>query len=451
MINRHFLKYHRFIKRLWGIGLKSVQNLIPWGYILVGTAWVKMVQTMKWVSALSLRPSLEAAVNEVVNRSQQQLQGPADLGFVFISSAFASEYSRLLPLLRDKLSVPVLIGCGGAGIVGVGLGASVREVEQAPALTLCLAHLPGVNIKPFWIREIELPDLDSSPQTWINQIGVAPEEQPNFILLADPFSSQVKDLLQGLDFAYPSAVKVGGLASGGSMPGNGGLFFNDQFCEEGTVGVALSGNIVVKAIVAQGCRPIGPIFRVTNGEQNIILQVQQEHETQSNSVQAPLAALQEILRNLTAADRALAQHSLFVGVAYSEFQAELEAGDFLIRNVLGVDPQVGAIAVGDRVRSGQRIQFHLRDADASAEDLELLLKRYQKQQNIDGIVGALMFSCLGRGERLYNQPDFDANLFQHYLGKTPLSGFFCNGEIGPIGGSTYLHGYTSVFGVFHQP
>jgi small ligand-binding sensory domain FIST len=400
---------------------------------------------MKWVSALSTRPSLEAAVQEVVDQAQQELQETAELGLVFISAAFASEYSRLMPLLNDRLSVPVLIGCGGGGIVGVGAG-QVQEVEQEPALTLCLAHLPGVQVHSFWIRESELPDLDSPPQTWIDQIGIAPEAQPSFILLADPFSSQVNDLLQGLDFAYPGSAKVGGLASGRSMRGGSGLFFNHRYCEEGTVGCALSGNISLKTIVAQGCRPIGPVFRVIEGEQNIVLQVQEE--ARSNCATTPLEALQNIIRDLGVKDRELAQHSLFVGVAYSEFQIELEAGDFLIRNLLGVDPRAGAIAIGDRVRSGQRIQFHLRDAQASAEDLELLLQRYKQQNQIETISGALMFSCLGRGERLYNKPNFDSGLFQQYLGEVPLSGFFCNGEIGPIGGSTYLHGYTSVFGVF---
>jgi len=162
----------------------------------------------------------------------------------------------------------------------------------------------------------------------------------------------------------------------------------------------------------------------------------------------PLEVLRDLIQSLSEADRQLAQHSLFVGVARDEFKQQLGHGDFLIRNLLGVDPRVGAIAIGDRVRPGQRIQFHLRDARTSEEDLELLLQRYQKEErNSTDATGALMFSCLGRGEGLYGKPDFDSQLFRRYLKDIPLGGFFCNGEIGPVGGSTFLHGYTSVFGI----
>jgi len=158
------------------------------------------------------------------------------------------------------------------------------------------------------------------------------------------------------------------------------------------------------------------------------------------------------VQTLSEKDRELAQHSLFVGLVSDEFKVLLEPGDFLIRNLLGVDPKVGAIAIGDRVRPGQRIQFHLRDARTSAEDLEMLLERYQRSAEYSGTssAGALMFSCLGRGEGLYGEPNFDSRLFGRYLNNIPLSGFFCNGEIGPVGDSTFLHGYTSVFGICRQ-
>jgi small ligand-binding sensory domain FIST len=193
------------------------------------------------------------------------------------------------------------------------------------------------------------------------------------------------------------------------------------------------------------------VFQVVEGEQNVLLELM---ATDSNREETALEALQNVVQSLDESDRQLAQHSLFVGLAHSEFQLELQAGDFLIRNLIGVDPRVGALAIGDRVRPGQRLQFHLRDAKASAEDLRILLDRFcADSQNSDhkAALGALLFSCLGRGQGLYQQPDFDASLFQHYLGQIPLGGFFCNGEIGPIGGNTYLHGYTSAFGVFCPP
>ena len=410
---------------------------------------------MKWVNALSTRPSLEAAVEEVVELTQQSLQHPADLGLVFISSAFASEYSRLMPLLKERLLVATLIGCGGGGVIGMNQRGEAQEIEGEPALALSLAYLPDVKIQAFHIAAEELPDLDSSPDTWVDLIGVAPSDEPHFVLLADPFSAKINDLLQGLDFAYPGAAKVGGLTSAGPNSSNS-LFCNYQLYREGTVGVALSGDIVLETIVAQGCRPIGQPYCVAEGERNILLELEEQVGAEaalcSGQPRKPLEVLQDLIQSLSEEDRLLAQHSLFVGVARNEFKQQLEQGDFLIRNLLGVDPRLGAIAIGDRVRPGQRIQFHLRDAQTSAEDLEMLLQRYRRAalDKPTSAAGALMFTCMGRGEGLYGQPDFDSHLFSRYLNNVPLSGFFCNGEIGPVAGSTFLHGYTSVFGIFHQ-
>lgn len=410
---------------------------------------------MQWVSALSTRPSLEAAVNEVVDQAialwdVTQGERTADLGIFFISSMFASEYPRVLPLLRERLQVPVLVGCGGDGIIGT-QGQVTLEVEEDPALALYLAYLPGVEVHSFWIGEEDLPDLDSPPQEWVDRVGVDPQKKPQFILLSDPMASGINDLLQGLDFAYPEAVKVGGLANGGSSRGNG-LFCNEQLYDEGTVGVALSGNIVLKAIVAQGCRPIGPILRIEEGDRNVILKVlsDQGDETESEAM-TPLEALQDILGELSDEDRELAQHSLFVGLASSELQFTPKRRNFLIRNLLGVDPRLGAIAVGDRVRIGQRFQFHLRDAKASAEDLEALLQQYCLENADAKPLAVLMFSCLGRGESMYEEANFDSQLLHRYIRHIPVSGFFCAGEIGPIGSTTYLHGYTTVLGIAGPP
>ncbi|NJO41678.1 MAG: hypothetical protein HC769_20215 [Cyanobacteria bacterium CRU_2_1] len=412
-----------------------------------------MMNSMKWASALSTRPSLEAAVEEVAEQARQMLQASADLGIVFISSAFTSEYSRLMPLLRERLSVPVLIGCSGGGVVGMTAIGQVREVEDEPALSLTLAHLPDVNIHAFHISMEQLPDLDSPPEAWVELVGVSPQEQPQFILFTDPASPGISELLQGMDFAYPESVKVGGLASISPITGSGGLFYDYRRKQGGTVGVALSGKIILEAIVAQGCRPIGQPYRVVESERNVVMQLEEQPTDDAVScglTRTPLEALQSLLQSLNEDDRSLAQRSLFIGVAQSSFKQNLEQGDFLIRNLLGVDPRTGAIAIGDRIRSGQRIQFHLRDANTSAADLRTLLERYQKQTQPSSTVGALMFSCMGRGEGLYNQPDFDSSLFHEFL-SVPVSGFFCSGEIGPVGDTTFLHGYTSVFGICRQP
>ncbi|NEQ42648.1 MAG: hypothetical protein F6K00_03425 [Leptolyngbya sp. SIOISBB] len=403
---------------------------------------------MQWVSALSTQVSLEAAVQDLVAQVQEQLQSQPDLGLVFISAAYASEFSRLLPLLNEALPLPCLIGCSGGGVVGTPPASPAKEIEQSPGLSLCVASLPGAHVHPFSLTEADLPDLDSPPDAWAEKIGVSPADHPSFILLADPFTAKITELLQGLDFAYPGAVKVGGLASGSGFQRQSGLFLDDTLQTEGVVGVALSGNVTLEAIVAQGCRPIGRPFRIAAGDRNIVLELE-ECDDFGGETQTPLAALQGILQDLSEADRELAQDSLHVGIAQDGFKEHLQPGDFLIRNLLGVDPRIGALAVGDRVRVGQRIQFHLRDARTSADDLETLLTRYRSEHKLAEMapIGALMFACMGRGEGLYQKPNFDTQLFQEFLGDLPMGGFFCNGEIGPVAGTTFLHGYTSVFGI----
>ncbi|MGI0494952.1 FIST signal transduction protein [Alkalinema pantanalense CENA528] len=405
---------------------------------------------MKWSSALSTRPSLEAAIAEVVEQAQAQLGVPADVGFLFVSSAFTSEYARILPLLQPQLPNVPLIGCNGSGIIGINTRGTVREVEDEVAINLVLGSLPGVEVHPFYLSMETLPDLDSAPRAWADLVGLPESGQPQFVLLVDPFSTGINDLLAGLDYAFPQSPKVGGIASSGLTNGSSGLFCGDRFYRSGAVGIALTGNIVIDTIVAQGCRPIGQPYCVVESERNIILKMESEAEG-ATTQGSPLEMLRDLIQTLSEEDKVLAQSALFVGVAQTEFKQCLESGDFLIRNLLGFDPREGALAIGDRVRPGQRIQFHLRDAATSEEDLETLLRKYQ----LNGMShpkphGALMFACLGRGEALYGEPNFDSQLFSRYVDHVPIGGFFCNGEIGPVGTTSYLHGFTSVFGIFRE-
>ena len=412
-----------------------------------------MSNQMQWINGLSTNPSLEKAIEEVVDRVKVKLTKTPDFGIIFISSAFASDFPRLMPILLDKLPLPCVIGCGGGGIVGMKNHYQPQEVEGKPALSLTVANLADVEVVPFHVKASDLPDLDSPPNQWWDLIGVEMEKEPNFILLSDPFSAKINELLEGLDFAYPGAAKVGGLASASTMGVGSGLFYfngddeQDMFVSEGTVGIALTGNLTIDSIVAQGCRSIGETYQVTQGEKNIIL----EMKSSEGQPDTPLNLLRDVINNLSSEDQELAQYSLFLGIARDEFKLELKHGDFLIRNLVGVDPKYGAIAVGDRIRPGQRVRFHLRDAKASADDLETLLTNYcHEKSDSSSTVGVLMFSCLGRGEGLYGKPNFDSQLFLDYINDVAISGFFCNGEIGPVAGSTFLHGYTSVFGIFSQ-
>ncbi len=405
-----------------------------------------MSEAMQWSSVISKQPSLEAAISEVVDRARATLQGPPTVGFLFVSSAFASEYPRVMPLIRRHFPDLPIVGCGGSGIIGTDAQGMVQEVEDDMLVSLTLAVLPNVAVQSFHVETDALPDLDGSPNAWVDRIGVDPACEPQFVVFVDPLSDGINDFLAGLDYAYPGMPKIGGMASAGFGSTKSGLFCGDRFHRTGAVGMALSGDIVLDTIVAQGCRPVGSPYWVTESERNVILGLSADGDP-DQSEKPPLEMLREMVADLGEADQELARDALFVGIAQNAFKQDLEPGDFLVRNLLGFDPRQGALAIGDRVRAGQRIQFHLRDASASAEDLEVLMRRYRKTaMGKPKPVGALMFSCLGRGKGLYGESNFDSGVFADYV-PIPLSGFFCNGEIGPVEGSTFLHGYTSVFGI----
>ncbi len=232
---------------------------------------------------------------------------------------------------------------------------------------------------------------------------------------------------------------MGGLASAASGRGENALYLGDRILNAGAVGIALSGDIMLDTVVAQGCRPIGKPMQITRADRNILIEL---------DGQPPLKAIAELLEGLSPADQALARSSLFLGVVMDDLISTPESGDFLIRNIIGIDREHGFLAIGEVLREGQIVQFHLRDARTAAEDLSHVLGRFATGSESKDARGALLFSCLGRGVFLYGKPDHDTDLFRRALGGLPLGGFFCNGEIGPVGGSTRLHGYTSSFGIF---
>ena len=390
---------------------------------------------MKWASAISEQTPLASAVDECVATLREQLGGEAaDLAVVFVSSHYREEQDSRPQMLQEKLGYRAILGCSGGGIIGNG-----QEVEQRPAVSITAANLPDVSIVDFHLEGDNLPDLDAGPDSWEETVKVSRADDPQFVLLADPFSFPVQNLLMGLDFAFQSAAKIGGLASGGQQPGQNALFLGNQVHHAGAVGVALYGNISVDTVVAQGCRPVGSPMRITESRRNLLVEL---------DGQPPMAVLRELFQKSGERDRGLMRNSLFLGVVMDEFIEEPQQGDFLIRNVVGMDERSGALAIGEILKEGQLVQFHLRDAETSAEDLTAVLERFAGDNRENLVQGALLFSCLGRGQYLYGRPNHDTEIFQNKVGSVPLGGFFCNGEIGPVSGTTFLHGYTSSFGIF---
>lgn len=390
---------------------------------------------MKWASALSEQIPLSNAIDECIAGVNQQLDGAsANLAVVFASSHYQDQYEEIPGLIRERLDSPLVLGCSGGGIIGNGL-----EVEQQPALSITVANLPNVTLKPFHVQGDNLPDLDAGPQNWEDLVQVVKSDDPQFLLLADPYSFPVQNLILGLDFAFDQSAKIGGLASGAQQPGQNALFLEDKVYRSGAVGVAMSGNIVVDTVVAQGCRPIGKPMRITQSQRNLLGGL---------DGRPPVEVLRELFEGLNDRDRGLMRTSLFLGVVMDEFIDEPKQGDFLIRNVMGMDDRAGVLSIGETLKEGQLVQFHLRDAETSTEDLVAVLDRYAGENRENQAQGALLFSCMGRGQYLYGKPNHDTEIFQDKLGSVPLGGFFCNGEIGPVSGTTFLHGYTSSFGIF---
>jgi small ligand-binding sensory domain FIST len=389
---------------------------------------------MRWASTVSLRPSLAQAVDEAAGAIRTQLDTSApDLLVVFVSEHHRREYARVPDLVAARLEPGRLIGCSAGGVIGGG-----REVEGRPGLSMTAAVLPDVEVIPFHVPGERAPTPGAPREAWEALVGVAAAGRPQLLLLADPFSFDTERFLPGLDAALPESAKVGGLASGGREPGENALWLGRRVHRDGLVGVALTGDVALDTIVAQGCRPIGEPMFVTKCDRNVLLEVDGRR---------PLVVLEALHQSLDARDRELFRHSLFVGIVMHADRSEYRQGDFLIRNIMGLDPRTGALAVGALLRPGMVVQLHLRDAHTSAADLETLLTDYE-QGGAAPPAGSLLFSCLGRGMHLYGRPDHDTGLFRRHLHDVPLGGFFCNGEVGPVRGTTFLHGYTSSFGLF---
>jgi small ligand-binding sensory domain FIST len=392
---------------------------------------------MKWASGGSDDASAAAAIQAATEQVRAQLEGETpDLIVAFVSTHHAASFDRVPTMVAESLGAGLLLGCSAGGVIGGG-----REIEQRPGVSVTAAVLPGVTLRPFHFESEALPSPLAAAEPWRALVGIDADESPHFLILPDPFTFDAEGFIRGLDLVYPLSSKIGGIASGGGAPRENALFLGDRVLRSGAVGVAVAGDIAVDTIVAQGCRPIGDPMFVTSCERNIV---------RALDGRPPLDVLRDLHERLDEGDRQLARHSLFLGIVMTEDRQEYRQGDFLIRNLLGIDPTSGALAVGALLDENAVVQFHLRDARTSAQDLEEMLQRYRHAEVSPPPHGSLLFSCLGRGQSLYGVADHDSGAFRRQLGDIPLGGFFCNGEIGPVRGTTFLHGYTSAFGLFRH-
>jgi small ligand-binding sensory domain FIST len=391
----------------------------------------------RFASALSVDPDAERAEAQVVESVRTDLDGQqADLCAVFVSHHYGGAIEQLGSRLRRATGASVVVGCTGESIIG-----GDREIEQEPALSLWCAALPGTTLRPFQVQA----SLGANEEIVFTGLpDVRETSRASMLLLGDPFSFPMDDYLKRLNDAFPGVPAVGGMASGGMGPGQNLLISDRGLRADGAIGVVLEGGIEVRSVVSQGCRPIGKAWVVTACEQHLI---------QKLGGRPALEVLMETLSALEAQDQKLFQRQPFLGIAIDANKSSFERGDFLVRQVLGFSKEDRALAVSEYLRKGQTVQFLVRDAASATEDLTQLMQS-QGGGALDltrepNSAGALLFSCNGRGTRMFPKSDHDITCVRVGLKKQiPVAGFFAQGEIGPVGGRNFLHGYTASVAVF---
>jgi small ligand-binding sensory domain FIST len=390
---------------------------------------------MPFAAAFSTSADASRALEEVCSQAGGQLGGRPNLALLFFSPHHADAAAFLAKGIQDRLKPTSVLGCPGEAVVG-----KDQEMERRPALSLWLAQWrDGVQQYPF---HLQLEETAEGPSLlgWPDPIEEVPADRAAILLLGDPFSFPVDAFLNEVNQRSAPIPVMGGMASGIGGSGQACLLLDGQVIDRGAVGVLITGAIKVRPIVSQGCRPVGRHMVITKAQDNIILEL---------SGKPPLAQLQQIWEGLGPQDRELFQRGLHIGRVINEYQGEFHRGDFLVRNVLGIDRESGALAVTDRVRVGQTVQFHVRDAASADEDLRALLQM-DVSSHERRPAGALLFTCNGRGTRLFPEPHHDARTIRSEVGSIPLAGFFAQGEIGPIRGQNCIHGFTASVCLFED-
>jgi small ligand-binding sensory domain FIST len=388
---------------------------------------------MPFFAACSTQTDTTRAARAIIDQCHTSWQGEADLVLLFWSPHHREEIAAAATAVQDAVPARCQLGCPGETVI-----ADDREIEDGPALCVWLARWSRrVRVTPFQL-DVEQTGEGYSLLGWPDELAEADPASSLVLTLADPFTFPVETFLNQLNTEKPGLPIAGGMASGASQPGENVLLLGGAAVPTGAVNVLLQGELGYRAVVSQGCRPLGKPLVITRAQDNIILEL---------GGKTPLQQLQELWLTMTPRDHALVQKGLMIGRAVSEYRDTFRRGDFLVRHLIGMDENTGAVAVGDHVRVGQTVQFHVRDAETADEDLRLLLEAARPQV---GKPGGLLFSCNGRGTRLFSAADHDARAVRGALGRIPLAGFFAQGELGPVGGQNFIHGFTASLVLFND-
>ncbi|MBM5810962.1 MAG: hypothetical protein FJ191_03195 [Gammaproteobacteria bacterium] len=389
---------------------------------------------MRWATAIATAPRLEAAVAEAGAQIQATLgSSRTDLLLVFASTAYAAELDQLPQLLGPLAGDGLLWGCQASGLIGGG-----EEQEQDPGIALLAGRLGEVTLTALHLEQDMLPPLSAPRESWWQVLDFGPESGASFVLLADPLTFDAELCARGLDRAFPGATIVGGLTSGTQEPGEARLFADRELHRRGALLLALTGDGVIDPVIAQGCRPIGePLFVTTSSG----------HQLQGLDGRGPREVLGRIWADLDERDRARFGDALCIGLALPGSRQSFGTGDFLIRNVHGLDADSGALWVGARIPPHSVVQFHLRDATTAARELASRLDAALPGK--PPAEAALLFSCTGRGQDLYGITGHDSAALRRRA-DIPVAGMFSAGEIAPLHGATFVHACSSVFGLIRR-
>ncbi len=376
----------------------------------------------------------EQGLREWAEKLRAQLGAhPVSLGLVFMSPKFFPHAQATLEILRVHARIPLLAGCSSASLV-----AGANEFEDATGVVLALYSLPGAELKGFRFTQTQVEEADSAIY-WTLESGVEPKLTNGWLAFIDPFHLDAESWIRSWNATYAAVPVFGGLSSGIFSEQATQVYLNGDVFEDGGVAVSVGGDVKLSGVISQGCTPIGDTWTLTRVEQNLIHQI---------ANRPAYAVLAETVQKLSPADQQKARGNLFIGLVVNEYLEDFHRGDFLVRNLIGGDPNSGVLAVAALPRTGQTIQFHRRDAVAANQDMDELLDQAKGKIGDATIYGGCLCCCNGRGKNLFGQPNHDAELVQKELGPLGLAGFYGNGEIGPVGEKNYLHGFTASLALF---
>lgn len=376
----------------------------------------------------------ERELQKWAEKLRGQLRAPkVSLGLVFMSPKYFPHAKQILEILRVHAQIPLLAGCSSQSLI-----VGEEEVEQNAGLTLALYAMPGADVKAFHFSQEQVEEANG-PGYWPLETGIEPKQTNGWLVFIDPFHLDSETWIRTWNEAYAPLPVMGGLASGDYSEQLTQVYLSGEVFEEGGIAISIGGDVKLAGVTSQGCTPIGDTWTLTKVDQNII------HEIGNRPAYEVLA---ETFNTLSPEEQKSARGNLFIGLVVNEYLDEFHRGDFLIRNLLGADPNSGSIAVGALPRLGQTVQFQRRSAAAATEDMNELLARMKQSLGDATIYGGCLCSCNGRGQNMFGKPNHDAQMVQQRLGPFGLAGFFCNGEIGPIGERNFLHGYTASLALF---